>query len=216
MSTTLRTPARPIAARVPAIPLVRNRSRLALAAALLLFSVLLGVNVYSHVGDRHAVLVMARNVEQGQVITASDVREAQVAVGAGVATVPVESRSKVVGRVAVAPLSQGALVAPASTSDAPTLTPVQARVGAALKPGQFPLGMRAGDHVLLVLPASQQASGDPTATGPETADAVVAAVEPGTNSNNTTTASFVLSRKTAPQVAAAGADGHLVVTVVSS
>lgn len=218
MSTTVRTPARPMSARVPSIPLVRNRSRLALAAVLLLFSILLGVNVYSHVGDRHAVLVMARTVEQGQVITAADVRETQVAVGAGVSTVPAASRSKLVGKVAAMSLAQGALVTSASMSDAPTMAPSQARVGAALKPGQFPTGMRAGDHVALVVPGLQQQASDAGASsaGPVVTNAVVASVEPGSDSNSTTTASFVVDRDAAPSVASAGADGHLVVMVIPS
>ena len=90
--TTISRPASPDAPRRldGAVPpprgqaLARNRGRIALGVLLLAVSALLAVAVYSNLGDRQPVLVVARTIDPGDVIEADDVAVVRLAAEPGV------------------------------------------------------------------------------------------------------------------------------------
>lgn len=113
----------------------------------------MGTVAASHVLDpRTSVLVMARPVAAGEVITAADVHTVPVAVGGGIDAIPATQAADVVGRPAALPLAAGALLGGAAVG--PSLFPPAGKAVAAvgLKPGMYPLHLAAGDKVQVVLP----------------------------------------------------------------
>ncbi len=121
-----------------------------------------------------AVLVAARDVDAGEVVTAAAVRTEQVAVGPGVTTVESGERQLVVGKVARGPIPAGTLLNPALVAEGDVVPAGQAVVGAVLVPGAYPTAsLRPGDHVQLVAAA---ATTDPSAVLEPLGDARVWAV----------------------------------------
>ncbi|MGP4115007.1 SAF domain-containing protein [Streptomyces sp. 4N509B] len=77
--------------------------------------------VASSLGEREAVLAVARDLPAGHEIAAGDLREVQVAADAGV--VPADQVGSVVGQVSAVPLAGGSLLAPGQVSDAAEFPP---------------------------------------------------------------------------------------------
>ena len=136
---------------------VRNRGRIAAGIALLTVGAVLAVLVYGNVGDRSPVLAAARDIRPGQVIEDQDLRVVRVATDPGVATVDASRRGDIVGRRAAVGLVAGALLAPAGVTGGSTLPDGHTVVGAIVKPGQYPLGLREGDDVIVLLAAGGDA-----------------------------------------------------------
>lgn len=193
----------------------RNRSRVAAGALLLAVCTLAAIVVYGRVGDRQAVLAMARTVDVGEVVEAKDLRVVQVSADAEVRAVPAADRARVVGRPAAVRLVAGSLLSPAEIGEGTGLPDGMALIGTVLKTGQFPLSLAPGDTVALVTSASsgsdpmvttEAASAPPTAT--------VVAVESGVDATGNTAVSLQLPTNTAAMVAGAGAAGRLNLIVV--
>ena len=208
------------ASPLPATPALtsstqRNRSRVAAGALILVACTLAAVVVYGRVGDRRAVLAVARSVDVGETLDASDLRVVHVSSEPGVHTVPATQRSRIIGRPAAVRLVPGSLLSPAEIGDGAGLPDGMALVGAILKPGQFPLGLAPGDTVALVaVPASgagvvvtaDSAAAPPTAT--------VVAVDRAADATGNTAVSLQLPATAAPVIAGAGAAGRLNLVVV--
>lgn len=127
-----------------------NLSRVALAMMLIAGLSLAFLLLYTSAGDRHDVLAVARPVAAGSVITAADLTEARVSVDPSLRPIPVSRQSEVVGRAAAVDLVPGTLLTRGHLADGPVVRTGRDVVGLALKAGQLPQGVRAGDRVLLV------------------------------------------------------------------
>lgn len=199
MSTTTR--ARTISNTPTGQP--RPRRRRGVVAGGLMLAALGGLVVawmVSAAGGRADVLVVAREVPYGQVITADDLGVAAVAVDALVHTVPASERSAIVGQVAASNLVAGSLLADGQvTSDAPP-GPGEVLVPMPVRSDRLPAGgLRAGDRVLVVDAPSVGA--DPSQVSPATFDATVVRVgQPD------------LNQVVVIDVAAAAADGPALAT----
>ena len=96
------------------------------------------------------VVVMARDVKMGAILSAADLTTTDVAVGPQVAVVHPQDGA-LLGKTAVADLSAGALLSPRQVGDAPVLAAGQQLVPVRLKLGQRPQqGLSAGQQVLAV------------------------------------------------------------------
>ncbi|WP_230203217.1 SAF domain-containing protein [Parafrankia discariae] len=116
---------------------------------------------------RREVLVVARDVPAGRVLTVQDLRPVSVGAGAGVDVVAADAVDAVVGRVAVVPLVAGSLLPAGAVGDRSRVPPAgQAVVGAALKAGQFPPGLIRGDGVSVILTPGSTSAADPTVAAP--------------------------------------------------
>jgi len=137
-----------------AAPGAISKKRSAPMALAGLTAVVIGAVVFfaAHVGldRRESVLLIARAVASGQVIAAEDLREAQVSISAGAASVPASQRGEVVGKTATVGLVPGAVLAPAQLGTVAAIQAGEAVVGLALKAGQAPLGLRPGTRVQVV------------------------------------------------------------------
>jgi hypothetical protein len=123
---------------------------------------------------RVPVLVAARDVAPGEVLSADAVSTVEVGAGPGVRTVAAADRTLVLGQVARGPIPAGTLLSPDMVADGDAVPPGQAVVGALLAPGAYPTAaLRAGDHVLLVEVAGV---GEPSGQVTELGDGEVWAV----------------------------------------
>lgn len=193
----------------------RNRSRVAAGGLLLAICTLAAIVVYGRVGDRQAVLAMARTVDVGEVVEAKDLRVVQVSSDAGVRSVPATDRTRIVGHPAAVRLVAGSLLSPAEIGEGAGLADGMALIGTVLKAGQFPLSLAPGDTVALVTSAAS--GSDPIVTSEATAappTATVVAVETGVDATGNTAVTLQLPTETAAMVAGAGAGGRLNLIVV--
>jgi len=157
---------------------------------------------------RQPVLVVARTIDAGRLITAGDLRTVRVGAEEGLPVVLSSHRASVVGRVAAVPLASGTLLQPAHLGATPDLASGEASVGVALEPGRFPPRLGAGDHVVAVGSPTGTGEGEPTELG----SGVVTSVEPigsGGSSGPGVIVGVRLRRDVAAPVAAAGAGRRL-------
>ncbi|KND23838.1 flagellar basal body P-ring biosynthesis protein FlgA [Streptomyces acidiscabies] len=156
-----------------------------------------GVVVATQTGDREPVLVLARPVTVGQVLSGRDLREESVA-AEGLALVPVRSRSAVVGRPVAYSLPAGTPLTKNALGPANIPPAGQAVAAVALKAGQFPPGVRPGSRVSVVqIPAQDASSSSPT-----TWSATVTDVR-GDDTGQTTVLSLLMPQTDAHELAAA-------------
>lgn len=171
-------------------------------------------------GHRQPVLALAQPVAAGQVITAADLETVRVSVAGPVSLVPASRQAEVVGSTAAVSLPAGSLLA---GSDIGTPPPVkgQVRLGIALKPGQYPPDLAAGQYVdVLATPAasasvSSSGSGGAPAALP-VGEAVVLSVSPATASSGSgdTVVEIQVPADAMPQVAAASAAGQIALVTI--
>jgi hypothetical protein len=188
----------------------------AVVAGALVFLVL-----YSSMNDRRAVLVVARSVPAGQLISGADLAVVRVSPSDGVATMAASSAPDVVGKTAAVGLVPGALLAPSQVGAVSTLQADQAVVGVALKPGQAPPSLRPGARVEVVDTVAGTA-GEPARPVVLSTTAVVScAVKEGASTCGTassttgiTVVSLTLPVGEAPVVTAAASDGGLSLVVL--
>lgn len=168
--------------RMPTPGAVANRNRrrpvLVLAAILLLaVSALAGAFAFSQVSTTVAVVAVTRTVPAGQVLHRDDLTVVQVNQSSGLATVPADDLSSVVGLRAVTDLPAGTTLTPDSFADALVPAAGEAVIGVVAAPGTAPLsGLVPGAQVLLV-PLAADGAGKDDAGGSETPGRVVAVSE---------------------------------------
>lgn len=164
----------------------------------------------SSLDHRSAVLALARPVTIGQQLTSADVRLVRVSAQTGVTTLPASQLRTVIGQTMAVSLPAGALLTPSELGPA-DLPAGQAVVAVAVKSGQAPPELAAGEHVLLV-PASS--TGDTDSTGTTSASStpstgssgtswpgVVTSVVPASSVEDTTVISVQLTTAAARAVA---------------
>lgn len=129
----------------------------ALAVVLVVTGALSATVLVQSAGERRSVLVAARPIAVGQVVTDQDVRVVGVGVDGQASVVGAEDRGLVVGRVATVGVPQGSLLARAQFSEDGGLPAGRVAVGAVLAAGEVPVpGLRAGDTVEMVAVSGAQ------------------------------------------------------------
>lgn len=125
--------------------------RVAVGLLLMLVAVVGGAGLIKAAQARIPVLVAAGAVEPGEVITATDLRVAEVSLAGGVAHLPAEMESSLVGRVATEPWWEGKLLGPGSAAESPPLPAGSVAMSLLLKPDRAAGGgIRAGDQVAVI------------------------------------------------------------------
>jgi SAF domain len=199
------------------VPLRTRRRSVPLAAAgvLLVAGCALAFAIaWLRAGDRTPVLALSHSVSAGQVITAADLTVVRVSAEGPVTLVPASQEAAVAGHTAATTLSVGSLI---TTSDigTPSMSAGQAMLGVAVKPGQFPPDLAAGDTVdVLATPASSATGGSSGAGSSAQAAlpvgrAVVVSVSPQQNTPGAMVVELQVSQDAMPQVAAAATTGQI-------
>jgi hypothetical protein len=172
-------------------------------------------------GNRRPVLALARPVGAGQVITAADLQTVRVSAAGPVSLVPASRQGEIAGSVAAVSMPAGSLL---TGSDLGTPPPMkgQARLGVALKPGQYPPDLAAGQDVdVLATPAA--ATSGPSSSSPGSAgaalpvgQAVVLSVSaaPAASGSGGTVVELQVAQDAMPQVAAANAAGQIALAAI--
>lgn len=154
-------------ARAPAVGVVRRRQApWMVTGVLLIVGCALAFAVASiRLGSGEDALVVARPVAAGQPITSADLQSVRVSGGRALQPILASAEGSVVGRPAAVALVPGALLVPAEIGSPSQVIAGYDVVAAALKAGQFPPALAAGDRVQVVpVPSSTTTSGGtPTA-----------------------------------------------------
>ena len=168
---------RPGKSAAPATPRRSFRVPEVVLGVLLVAGCALGAVLWQrHSDSTRTVVVASRSISRGTVITAADLRGAQVG-GETSALVAASDATSLLGRVAAVDIDAGVpLVDSLVGADRP-LAADEALTGMALEPGQSPPDLASGDHVRIVVTVAG-ASGGSTTTMLE-APAVVWAVDTG-------------------------------------
>lgn len=166
-SRTGRTPRGGAPAR-PAMPTPPRRRRpalTALAVLLIIGGAALAGLLAVRMDSRESVLVIAQQVDSGELITEGMLESRNVS-GEGIAVVPTDQKGKVVDKLyARATLYPGTLLQGKLLRSDPPLEVDQAQVGVPLSPGKYPPDLRSGDAVRLVQIGDSQNPSEALATG---------------------------------------------------
>ena len=215
---------RPAGARSPDhVPRRARRRSVPLAAGgvvLVVVCALVFAEGFLRAGNRQPVLALAQPVTAGQVITSADLETVRVSAAGPVSLVPASREGEVAGSTAAVSMPAGSLL---TGSDIGTPPPVkgQVRLGVALKPGQYPPDLAAGQDVdVLATPASattgsSSGSGSPGAALP-VGQAVVLSVglASAADGGGDTVVELQVSADAMPQVAAANAAGQIALATI--
>ncbi len=162
--------------------------------------------------EKVSALVVASNVERGEVIDASDVRVAYVSSDDSLARLDGSQLDRVVGRVALVDLAEGTLLTTSVVADAAAVEEGDGVVGLSLDPGAYPArGLAPGDRVNVVRSADvADLDADPTVIA---RDATVFAVDE--LASDRLLVSVLAAEADAEAVAAAASAGGLRLVLVS-
>lgn len=201
---------RPAPARSPVVSRRRSLPWITVGVLLVVGCGLGFAVTLAHASDRRPVLVVARPVAAGATLTASDLRVADVAADPGVQVLPAAAEASLLGQPAAVPLVPGAVLTAGQVGTAAASPPGQAVLGVAVKAGQYPPQVAAGQHVLLLDTGAQ---GDSSPAGSVLGSAVVTAVSAATD-GSATVVTVQVDESLAAQVAALSAAGHLSLALV--
>ncbi|MFF1676121.1 SAF domain-containing protein [Streptomyces sp. NPDC058256] len=199
--------------RIAGVSRRRSLPYLLLGVLLVLGCATGGVVVATQLGHREAVLVLAHPVSVGQELSAQDVREASISVGSSLHVIPARSRSTVEGRAVAFTLPAGSLLTKDMLGAARVPPAGQAVAAVALKVGQYPPDLQAGNHVTVVVTETGDTTADSASSSSSAWNATVTGLH--LNSNEQITAvSLQMAQDDARQLAAAPS-GQISVVMVS-
>lgn len=125
--------------------------RVAIGLLLMIAAILGGASVLKSARLRVPVVVAATEVQPGDVITAKDLRVAEVALAGEVEAIPAGDLQTVIGQVAAEPLYAGKLLTRRAVSSGAPVPSGYVAMSLALRPERAVGGsLRAGDNVLVV------------------------------------------------------------------
>jgi hypothetical protein len=200
------------AARLTGGPRRRRRlPYLLLGVVLVIGCAAAGLLVGAQAGSRTPVLVLARPVTVGHVLSAADVREARISAD-GVDTIPAGSKDTVLGRPVAYSLPAGTVLSRAAVGAAQVPPQGQGIAAVALKAGQFPTGLTSGSRVTVVVAPASSAVSTASAGAARSWPATVVAVA-SQDTDQTTVVSLQLAEDDARALAASPAGQIAVVTV---
>jgi hypothetical protein len=194
---------------------VRRHGLIAVGVLLVAASALVAAMLYSNAGGKVTVIVTARPVAAGHVITRADLSTAQLSAHS-VPALAASHMDRIVGKIAAVGLVAGQVLNPDMITDQAPLPTDSAVVGIALKPGQLPAdGLQAGDNVMVVILAPPSGTST-TVTAPTvlagSAPVVGSAALPATSGY---VVSVAVPRSSAAQLASASSSGLVALVKVS-
>lgn len=140
-------PTAPANRRAPRAARERKPALAALALLLIAGGALGAAYLVVQNGHRVAAIEITQPLGAGQRIPPSALREVEIAPGAGLGYVPWGEAGQVTQFYAATAIPSGTLLSGAMVARATNLAAGKAVVGLALKDGQLPGGLQAGDHV---------------------------------------------------------------------
>lgn len=191
-------------------------SWIGLGALLLVAFGLFGAITIARVADREPVLALAQPIERGEELTAAHLTTVRVGTDDDVSVAPAMEADGIVGLRATSDLSPGTLVTLDHFTAGPSVDPGESVIGLALAPGEYPTAnLHAGDAVVVVrTPAPNGLDREEAAEAIVLAEAEVFAVEPLSDTARTLMVSLTVPSESAPEIAAAAAEGRIRLALV--
>jgi len=179
-------PTAPRGRRLPSAPRERRPALAALAVVLIVGGGLVAALLVIKAGNKTGAIEITQPVGQGQRIPLSAMQDVQVTTGSGLTYVPWNQASQVARVYAAFPIAPGTLLTPQMTTSGTNLAAGRDVLGLALKDGELPSGLQAGDHidVFEVSSAGGTCPGRPGST--LTTDAVVLSIGRPASTTGTT------------------------------
>ena len=134
----------------------RNTTWLLIGALLVVGSGIAALSMASSLSERVDVVVAARDISEGEVVTVDDFSVAAVGLSGGVVAVNPADIPDLAGKVAAGPLGEGAIVHPDYFLGGLGDGTKAVIVGVDLGPGEYPrVGMLPGDEMIVIAVAEQ-------------------------------------------------------------
>jgi hypothetical protein len=140
-------PTAPAARKLPSTPRERKPLLAALAVLLIVAGAAAAGLIVVNSGHKVAAIEISRQVTDGQQLSMADMQEVQITVGDGLSYVPWNEASQVAQTFAATTIPAGTLLTQNMASSTDALPAGKDVVGLALKDGQVPAGLSAGDHI---------------------------------------------------------------------
>jgi hypothetical protein len=205
--------------RAPRRPRRRSVPLAAGGVVLVVVCALVFAEGWLRAGDRQPVLALAQPVTAGQVITPGDLETARVSAAGPVSLVPASRQAEVAGSTAAVSMPAGTLLTGADIGTPPPVKG-QVRLGVALKPGQYPPDLAAGQDVdVLATPASgttSSSSGSGAALPVGQAVVLSVSAASAASGSGDTVVELQVPADAMPQVAAASAAGQIALATISA
>lgn len=191
----------------------RNTGRIAIGVVVMALSALGAATLFSSAADRTVVIGIARDVPPGATLAEADLREVSISTGSGLSVVAVDDAAEVIGRTTSVGLVAGSLLTADQLTDGPALPEGTVLVGAALKSGQFPVGLSIGDAVEIIETTAPDAAGggEPVSRG----GGRVTDLSDSADGQSLRTVSIAVPAEQAAAISAAGAAGRVSLVVTS-
>lgn len=174
---------------------------------------LLGGLAFGSGRDSHSILVAARPIDAGVVVTQADVRTVEMSGAPGFLSTPPSGIAAVVGRVASAPIAEGSVLSAQQFRVRQSAPAGTGLVGVVLDPGALPTpDLRFGDQVDVMVSASPNAVIDDPAR--VVTRASVWRVWGGTEASGRRTVTLVVPEAAVPEVGDAAARNLIRLVVV--
>lgn len=209
-------PTAPAARRLPSAPRERKPALAALAVVLIVGGALLAAVLVAGASHKTGAVEVSRAVGQGQRIPLGSLQEVQITSGTGIDYVPWNEASQVARAYAATMLPPGTLLTPQMTTSTSNLANGMTVVGLALKDGELPDGLQAGDHVDIYQTSDSSGSCPRPASNVLTTNAVVLGVgNPASTSNgNTDDVQVAVTPADAASVACSAANDNVGVGIL--
>ncbi|MEV0159292.1 hypothetical protein B0I32_103265 [Nonomuraea fuscirosea] len=198
----------PASRKLPVPPRERKPALAALAVLLILGGALATTLLVLRSGDRVSAIRVTQQIGAGQKFTPQAIEEVKIA-DTGVAFVSWTQRDKVLDSFAAVTLLPGTLLTNQMGVRASSeLGQGKATVGLALKPGQMPAGVQAGDRVQVIFVPARSSQGESRVLA---ASALVFSVGDRSRTGNSGQITVVVEAPAAPEIVAAASAGEVAV-----
>ncbi len=206
--TTTAPPALSLPARATPRPRMRPRMAIVGVAIVVLFA-LLGLAVFAASGRHRAVLVLARTVPAGAVVTAGDLQVEQLSGAVSTAALPASAEASLLGERATTTLLAGSTLVAGAVARTPLVAPGDTVVAVALGTSvPAPTGMTTGSRVSVVALGTASTAAHLPSPGSVVASGTVVGIDATTTSAATSEiVSLAVPSTEAPLVALAAANG---------
>jgi hypothetical protein len=211
-----RRPTAPGSRRPPQVARERKPALAALALLLIAGGALGAAYLVLQNGHRVAAIEVTQQLGAGERIPPAALREVDIAVGGGLSYVPWSEAGQVSQFYAATAIPPGTLLTSPLVARVNGLASGKAVVGLALKDGQLPGGLQAGDHVNLyqVSDATQSCPGTPGSTLASNAMVLGISVPPAATSSSSIDVRVALDPAVAGVVTCNAANNNVAVAVL--
>ena len=186
----------------------RPTGRVVLAVLLIVAGAAIGAALYLAGDDRTQVVVAARDIPVGTVISAGDLTAGEIS-GEGVGAIAGQDASRLLGQTATTRIPAGALLHAEMVDPAPPPGPGRVAVGLSLSAGQLPTAELAADRLVQVIqvPAAADAAVEAPQSTVLVPEALVLSV--GADPSGAWLVTVAVASEDAPAVSASAAAGRV-------